>query len=61
MGTARKKYPEFELPPIFTAAIAEYLGTAQMAKLEPDQRKAIAALASKAAGELGDILVLEPS
>jgi hypothetical protein len=59
MGKPRKKYPEFELPPLLANAITEYLGPAQMVKLHADQRKAIMALAAKTAGELGDILILE--
>lgn len=60
MATA-KKYPEFELPPLLTATIKDYLGPARMAKLTASQRGRLAALANQCSVEVGSVIDEEPT
>lgn len=52
----KKKYPEFELPPVIVRAIQDYLGPAAVGKLSSKQRREITSVAQDAASTIGGIL-----
>lgn len=49
----RKPQPELELPGIISKAIAEYLGTPQMNRMNSEQRTAIMNLAQTVGSDVG--------
>ncbi len=54
--STKKKYPEFELPPILVEAFTQAVGPKRMASTSSRQRALIQQLAQDAAAKLGDIL-----
>ena len=60
MAKAKKKYPEFELPPLIVNAIQTYLGPTGVGKLTSKQRREITSIAQDAASEIGGVL-FEPA
>lgn len=56
-----KKYPEFELAPKLTAAVAEAIGVTRMNKTSSETRNKIADLVQHAAARIAAVLDAEDS